>query len=222
MAMLASPAAAATITSTDTFSTTALGSLGSVTLDEFDPTLGTLESVKITFEGMITGQTSVSRGSTGGPPSITVGGNVTREMGLDVSDQFGSDLVLSHVDSWSSSIARGGSDQHLISSSSTLDATTTALLAFFIGTGTLTFDLYGAVLNNLTYFPNATNSSTSITGFGSGTVTLLYTYTPFTQPGGGEPGEEEPGPGVVSEPALLTMLGLGLLASVRSRRRLRA
>lgn len=199
-------AQAATISYSDTFGSVSLAGtnpIDTVTLNQFDPSLGTLDLVTITLQATITGDTTITRsGATG---TATPGGNTTRNLTLNLSPAGLTNLVMGNVDVWDTQFSAAPGTQvrtrtQNVDVSGSLFVDEASALAFFIGLGTFQLDLLGAIINNI-IFPSdgATWNITAMTGFAVGSVTVKYEFSMAEEPS------------EVPEPAVLGLVGLGLL-----------
>lgn len=216
-------AQAAIMSETESFGTVSLsgsGPIATANFDQFDPDSGTLDKVTITLDATITGVTTIKR--TGGNGTATPSGGITRTLILDLSPSSIGDLVLDHADPWTTQYDRHNphvnrqTENQDFGAHDTLFVDESSTLAFFVGTGTFDLDLLGAISHDLDFRGLSGGwRIEALTGFATGDVTVSYDYTPEAGPGSE--------PEAVPEPAVLGLMGFGLLGlglmSYRRRRR---
>lgn len=211
LAFSATVAQAATITYTATYSEAALPTAGTNTtlsVQQFDPSLGTLNSVAVEFTGYSGGTFAVTRFGTGSNlvPNvtyfITLGADFTLSVNsttlftaLDANTPMSVVVPVNSTNSTTTPAASGGSatgNTTLVSS---------GMLTFFTGAGNATFILdivreNTAVTRNP--IANAGSASSTRNNTAYGVLEVVYDYTP-TRP-----------PAAVPEPFGLALFGLGL------------
>lgn len=173
----------ATVTDSDTFSFPLSPNSTSVTLDLFNPALGTLQEVELAISG------SVQADITGENDSAIAGNmsvNLTALLGVTASGLSASAGIVQSAGPVAVSATDGvpgsGSDFNnfgTISGSGSADDSTFSV-ASFIGPGTFNAAVNGNGGFNIS---GVTDSTLQISNFvGSGTVTVTYFYTPNAIP----------------------------------------
>lgn len=205
LAAVASAAPFDTIIDDATFGPTAVGSsVVTVYLDQFDPSMGTLESVTLTLDADVSAGTIDWDNEAGVPSDVTLGiGATVTATGPDalalvaVPLQKASSTVDADNDGAADFI---GTDAFSVTGGvgNDSDIANPAIFTSYLGTGTFSVDITSAVE---TYLSTTGGSGPiqSSSGLFEGTVTVEYNYTP--------------------EPATMSLLGLGGLALLRRRRK---
>jgi uncharacterized repeat protein (TIGR01451 family) len=175
----------ASLTKTVTFASTPTDFALQGMLDQFNPSLGTLQSIEVTHAGSITSQIQVENTSTASTSHIS--GTISGTLDLQGPSGVNDSLSLSqYAGSFDASKYDGTTDYQGLSGTSfgvkaangsdnfTLNGNQ---LAPYIGTGQVTLTEAGQATSNAT---GGGNLNTQITSTGQATVTVVYNYLPPT------------------------------------------
>jgi hypothetical protein len=204
-----SPAAALTVIQTETIASGATGTTTTVTFDQFDSMLGTLDSVELSFTAnMPSVSGTIANSHSSQTRTYNVSSGVTAGLtgnGLTLSSSFGGQPVQSVTVGPRSSAGLGpysgsGSDSDVLNTG----------LTGFVGAGDVSF-LFSRT-SNFSFTPMS-NGTLTINPLLGGSATLTYNYT--------APVVVTPPP-AVPEPATWAMMivGFGSVGAIVRRRRL--